>query len=79
MPTIHPEAMQYLGERITSAKANGNTDLVNALLDMLLDHQVMADDTDAIAWGFNAKWWADVKDLKAFYRMPHPGLSRLKR
>lgn len=79
MPTIHSEAMQYLGERITRAKATGNIDLVNALLDMLLDHRMMADETDAVEWGFNPKEWADPKDLAAFKRMPHPGLSRLKR
>lgn len=79
MPTIHKEALEYLKKRITSAKIQGNMDLVNALLDLWLDHQVMADDTDAERWGFNPKKWADARDLAAFKRMPHPGLSVLKR
>ena len=79
MPTIHPEAMQYLGQRITSAKAEGNIALVDALLDMLLDHQVMADDTDAAKWGFNPDMWALPTDLLRFKRMPHPTTARLKR
>ncbi len=79
MPTIHKEALEYLKGRIAAAKAQGNMDLVNALLDLWLDHQVMADDTDAQRWGFNPKKWADPRDLAAFKRMPHPGLSVLKR
>jgi len=78
-PQTNPEAYKHIGERITIAKNQGNTDLVNALLDMWLDHQVMASDCDAEPWGFNPKKWADPKDLAAFKRMPHPGLTRLKR
>ena len=79
MPNIQPEALEYLKMRITSARVQGNMDLVNALLDLWLDHQVMADDFDAEEWGFNPRKWADPKDLAAFKRMPHPGMSRLKR
>lgn len=79
MPTIHKQALEYIKERIKIARAQGNMNLVDALLDLWLDHQVMADDTDAEAWGFDPKRWARAKDLAAFKRMPHPGLSRLKR
>jgi hypothetical protein len=79
MPNIQPEALEYLKMRIKSAKDQGNMDLMDALLDLWLDHQVMADDFDAEAWGFNPKRWADPRDLAAFKRLPHPGLSRLKR
>jgi hypothetical protein len=78
-PETNPEAYRYIGERITLAKNQGNTDLVNALLDLWIDHRLMASDCDAEPWGFNPKRWADPKDLAAFKRMPHPGLSVLKR
>jgi hypothetical protein len=76
---IRPEAARYIGERIVLAKQNNNPDLVDALLDLWIDHQKMADDSDAVAWGINPKLLAAPNDLKRFYKMPHPSLSRLKR
>jgi hypothetical protein len=78
-PQTNPEAYRYIGERITIAKSKGQTDIMDALLDLWLDHQTMASDCDAAPWGFDPNKWADPKDLAAFKRMPHPGLSRLKR
>jgi len=76
---LKPEALRYVGERISLARANGNTDLMDALLDLLLDHQSMADDSDAAGWGINPKLWAQPTDLKRFYKMPQPSQARLKR
>lgn len=78
MANIRPEAARYIGERILLARKNNNPDLVDALLDLWIDHRKMADDSDAVEWGINPKLWAAPSDLKSFYRMPHPSMSRLR-
>jgi len=73
-----PDAFRFLGTRIKLARENGNHQLVDALLDLWIEHSTLATDWDAVQWGIDPKMWADPRDIAAFRRMGHPGTSRLK-